>query len=70
MAYVPSNENWPSQNRRDGKFMKYNIKGNLKEITGLIKSYHPTVWDKLSSRLADLFLDIHTRDSEEEDGYD
>ena len=56
--------------RRDGRFIKYNIKGNLKEITGLIKSYHPTVWDRLSSRLADLFLDIHTRGAQEEDGYD
>ena len=58
------------KHRRDGKFIKYNIKGNLKEITGLIKSYHPTVWDRLSSRLADLFLDIHTRGAQEEDGYD
>ena len=55
------------KHRRDGKFIKYNIKGDLKEITGLIKSYHPTVWDRLSSRLTDLFLDIHTIGSDEVD---
>ena len=38
-------------NHKQGKFMKYYIKGNLKEITDLIKSYHPTIWNKLSSRL-------------------
>ena len=55
------------KHRRDGKFIKYNIRGDLKDITGLIKSYHPTVWDRLSSRLADLFLDIHSIGSHEED---
>ena len=51
-------------NHKQGKFMKYYIKGNLKEITDLIKSYHPTIWNKLSSRLADLFLDLPARNSE------
>ena len=55
------------KHRRDGKFIKYNIKGDLKQITGLIKSYHTTVWDRLSSRLTDLFLDIHTIGSDEVD---
>jgi predicted transcriptional regulator len=55
------------KHRRDGKFIKYNIRGDLKDITSLIKSYHPTVWDRLSSRLADLFLDIHSIGSDEED---
>jgi predicted transcriptional regulator len=58
------------KHRRDGKFMKYHIKGNLKEITSLIKSYHPTMWDRLSGRLADLFLDIHTMGSDEEEDRD
>ena len=57
-------------NHKQGKFMKYYIKGNLKEITDLIKSYHPTIWNKLSSRLADLFLDLPARNSEDEDNED
>jgi len=48
------------KHRRDGRFIKYYIEGDLKDITGLIKSYHPTLWDKLSSRFADLFLDFQT----------
>jgi len=31
------------KHRRDGRFIKYHIKGDLKEVTSLIKSYHPTV---------------------------
>ena len=60
------------KHRRDGRFIKYTVKGDLKDITVLIKSYHPSVWDRLSSRLADLFLDIHTTssDSEEKDNGD
>ena len=50
--------------------MNYYTKGNLKEITDLIKSYHPTIWNKLSSRLADLFLDLPARNSKDEDEYD
>jgi predicted transcriptional regulator len=46
------------ESRKDGRFVKYVIVGNLKEITQLLRSYYPTIWSKLSNRLADLFLDI------------
>lgn len=43
---------------KDGRFVKYAVLGNLREITQLLRSYYPTTWSKLSNRLADLFLDI------------
>ena len=46
---------------KDGKFVKYIIDGDPKDITNLLKSYYPTVWNRLSNRLADLFIDISPR---------
>ena len=58
------------ESRKDGRFVKYVIVGDLKEITQLLKSYYPTIWNKLSNRLVDLFLDIsatsvHNRNGDE-----
>jgi predicted transcriptional regulator len=44
--------------RKEGKFVKYYVEGNIKEITSLLKRYYPSIWSKLSNRLAELFLDI------------
>jgi predicted transcriptional regulator len=44
--------------RKEGRFVKYYLIGDIKDITRFLKSYYPSLWDKLSSRLADLFLDI------------
>jgi DNA-binding MarR family transcriptional regulator len=46
--------------QKDRHFVKYYIKGDIKDITSLLKLYYPTIWSKLSSRLADLFLDLST----------
>jgi len=43
---------------REGRFTKYYLKGNIKDIIYLLKSYHHSLWNKLSYRLADLFLDL------------
>lgn len=43
---------------RDGRYTKYHLKGNIKDIVDLLKSYHPSVWSKLSFRLAELFVDL------------
>ncbi len=56
--------------RKDGRFVKYNIEGDLKEITALLKSFYPTIWDKLSNRLVDLFLDISATRLPEDKGDD
>ena len=61
------------ESRKEGRFVKYVIIGDLKEITQLLRSYYPTVWSKLSNRLADLFLDISSasvRDKKEDEYFE
>jgi predicted transcriptional regulator len=43
---------------KEGRFVKYFIEGDVNDIIGLLKSYYPTIWNKLSGRLAELFLDL------------
>jgi predicted transcriptional regulator len=43
---------------KEGRFVKYFIEGDVKDIIYLLKSYYPTIWSKLSGRLAELFLDL------------
>jgi DNA-binding MarR family transcriptional regulator len=60
---------------KEGKFVKYYIRGDMADLVILLKSYYPSIWDKLSDRLSELFLGItyattsdirgkHTRDKE------
>ncbi|MEP6576503.1 MAG: hypothetical protein ABJB85_08760 [Nitrososphaerota archaeon] len=44
--------------RKDGRFVKYSIEGDVKEIARLIRSFYPALWERLSARLVDLFLDL------------
>ena len=46
--------------RKDRQFVKYYIEGDIEDIINLLKLYYPTLWDGLSSRLADLFFDLAT----------
>ena len=41
---------------KKGKFVKYYITGDIADLIVLLKSYYPSIWDKLSDRLAELFL--------------
>ena len=43
---------------KEGRFVRYFIEGDVKDIISLLKSYYPTIWSKLSERLVDLFLDL------------
>ena len=53
---------------KNGRFVKYAIAGDIKEITQLLKSYYPSIWGKLSNRLADLFLDISSTSTRDRKG--
>jgi predicted transcriptional regulator len=41
--------------RQEGRVVTYSVVGGG-EIATFIKTYHPTVWEKWSSRLADIFI--------------
>jgi len=43
---------------KEGKYTKYYLKGSVRDIVELLKSYHPSLWNKLSLRLAEVFLDL------------
>ena len=43
---------------KEGKFVKYYIRGDIADLVTLLKSYHPLIWEKLSDRLSELFLGI------------
>lgn len=45
------------ERRQEGRNVTYTVAGgNAAEITAFIKNYHPTVWERWSSRLADIFI--------------
>jgi DNA-binding MarR family transcriptional regulator len=48
--------------RRQGKTVTYSVAGG-EEIATFVKTYHPTVWEKWSSRLADIFIAYGTEES-------
>jgi predicted transcriptional regulator len=67
MDFSPPTINWHMANlivsgiiksQKEKPFIRYYIQGNIKDITTLLKLYHPGVWNRLSSRLADIFLDL------------
>jgi len=43
------------RSRKQGKFVNYYVEGDIKDITTILRKYYPSIWTKLSNRLADLF---------------
>src|SRR5437879_12768242 len=43
---------------KKGKFVRYYMRGDIADLVILLKSYYPSIWDKLSDRLAEVFLGI------------
>lgn len=43
---------------RDGKYKRYLLQGDPQQLTSLIKNYYPSLWDRWSDRLAELFLSM------------
>jgi DNA-binding MarR family transcriptional regulator len=44
------------EKRQAGKSATYRVVGSPLEIATFIRSYHPTAWERWSSRLADIFI--------------
>jgi predicted transcriptional regulator len=51
--------------RKDGKTIKYSIRGDARNLGVLLMTYHPNVWNKITSRFADLFFDLTGEEGEE-----
>ena len=46
------------ERQQNGRFAAYRVVGNAAEIASFIRSYHPGVWERWSSRLAEVVLAI------------
>jgi len=46
------------ERQQKGRFASYRVVGNAAEIAEFVRSYHPGVWDRWSSRLAEIVLAI------------
>ena len=44
--------------QKDGKFKRYTLGIDSKNIVSLMKNYHPNIWNKWSNRLAEMFLSL------------
>jgi predicted transcriptional regulator len=47
---------------KTGKFVEYRVNASADEIFRFVESYHPTIWEKWASRLADLVLLLGTKE--------
>ncbi|HJS82204.1 MAG TPA: winged helix-turn-helix transcriptional regulator [Nitrososphaera sp.] len=43
---------------REGKFKRYHMIADSKSLAMLMKSYYPSLWDRWSNRLAEMFLSL------------
>lgn len=52
---------------KKGRSITYHIKEDVREITDLLKLYHPTIWNKMLDRLADMFLELSATEKKGEE---
>lgn len=51
--------------QKEGKFKKYSLGIDSKNIVSLMKNYHPNMWNRWSNRLAEMFLSLSKEESEQ-----
>ncbi len=49
---------------REGKYRRYQPAVDPKEIIKILKTYHPTLWNRWSDRLAEMFLSLSRENGE------
>lgn len=43
---------------REGKYKRYHLNGDPRNLASLMKNYYPSLWDRWSNRLAEMFLSM------------
>lgn len=43
---------------KEGKYKRYQLRGDPKYLVSLMKNYYPSLWDRWSNRLAEMFLSL------------
>ena len=49
---------------REGKYKRYRLRWDPKPLVSLMRSYYPTLWDRWSDRLAEIFLSLSRGEKE------
>ena len=49
---------------REGRFKRYKLHGDSKKFVALLKNYYPSIWNRWSSRLAEIFLSLSQGDDQ------
>lgn len=50
---------------KEGKYKRYSLLGDSRPIVALLKNYFPSIWDKWSNRLAEMFLSFSKGEQQE-----
>ena len=49
---------------KEGKFKRYKLHGDSKQVVALLKNYYPNIWNRWSNRLAEMFLSLSQGEQE------
>ena len=47
---------------KEGKYTRYQVAGNSSQIIKILKQYHPSLWNKWSDNIAEMFLSFGTNE--------
>lgn len=50
---------------KEGKYKRYQLNGDPRNLVSLMKNYYPSLWDRWSNRLAEMFLSM-SKEGEEQ----
>ena len=73
----PSSINWHMrrlsksrlvETKHEGASVKYVVRVNRVEVLGLLKNYHPAIWERWADRLADILSPVERRNRSESRG--
>ncbi len=49
---------------KEGKFKQYKLHGDSNQVVALLRNYYPSIWNRWSNRLAELFLSLSKGEEE------
>jgi predicted transcriptional regulator len=49
---------------KEGKFKRYKLHGDSKQVIALLRNYYPNIWNRWSNRLAEIFLSLSQGEQE------
>jgi predicted transcriptional regulator len=50
------------EENREGKYKRYSLRVNPKDVAALLKNYYPNIWDRWTSRLTEMFLSFYEKE--------